>query len=106
MDIFRTYQIALKNANLFAYNFDAKADAEFVLPGTTIKVVALQGLNGTSKIYAMRASNLFLGTDLLNEEEKFELFYAKEADQVRFVSEFKMGVNFAFPQEIVDFILA
>jgi hypothetical protein len=106
MDTFRTYTIALKNANLFAYNIDVKADNEFILPGTTIKVVALQGLNGTSKIYAMRASNLFLGTDLLNEEEKFELFYAKEADQVRFVSEFKMGVNFAFPQEIVDFILA
>jgi hypothetical protein len=106
MDIFRTYTIALKNANLFAYNVDVKADNEFVLPGTTIKVVTLQGLNGTNKIYAMRASNLFLGTDLLNEEEKFELFYAKEADQVRFVSEFKMGVNFAFPQEIVDFILA
>jgi hypothetical protein len=49
---------------------------------------------------------LFLGTDLLNEEERFELFYAKEADQVRFVSEFKMGVNFAFPTEVVDFILA
>lgn len=106
MDTFRTYQIALKNANLFAYNFDGKADSEFVLPGTTIKVIAVQGLNGTNKIYAARLSNLFLGTDLLNEEEKFELFYAKEADQVRFVSEFKMGVNFAFPQEIVDFILA
>jgi hypothetical protein len=66
----------------------------------------LQGITGTSKIYAMRTSNMFLGTDLLNEEEKFELFYAKEADQVRFVSEFKMGVNFAFPTEIVDFILA
>jgi hypothetical protein len=54
----------------------------------------------------MRLSNLFLGTDLLNEEEKFEIFYAKEADQVRFVSEFKMGVNIAFPDEVVKFILA
>jgi hypothetical protein len=83
-----------------------KADSEFILPGTPIKVVALQGLNGTNKVYAMRLSNLFLGTDLLNEEEKFEIFYAKEADQVRFVSEFKMGVNVAFPDEIVKFILA
>ena len=54
----------------------------------------------------MRLSNMFLGTDLLNEEEKFEIFYAKEADQVRFVSEFKMGVNIAFPDEAVRFILA
>lgn len=105
-DVFRTYTIALKNSNLFAYTFDGSADSELTLPGTQIKVVATPGLNGTSKIYATRLSNLFLGTDLLNEEERFELFYAKEADQVRFVSEFKMGVNFAFPTQIVDFILA
>ena len=101
MDTFRTYTIALKNANMFNYAFDGKADSEFVLPGTSIKVVALQGLNGTNDVYAMRLSNLFLGTDLLNEEEKFEIFFAKEADEVRFAAEFKMGVNIAFPDEIV-----
>jgi len=100
-DTFRTYTIALKNANMFNYAFDGKADSEFVLPGTPIKVVALQGLNSTNDVYAMRLSNLFLGTDLLNEEEKFEIFFAKEADEVRFAAEFKMGVNFAFPDEIV-----
>ena len=105
MDTFRTYTIALKNSNLFHYSIDVKADNEFVLPGTTIRVVAVQGLNGTNDVFAMRLSNLFLGTDLLNEEEKFEIFYAKEADQVRFVSEFKMGVNFAFPDEIVKFVI-
>lgn len=105
-DLFRTYTIALKNANSFSYSVDVKADSEFVLPGTTIKVVAVAGLNGTNKVYAMRLSNMFLGTDLLNEEEKFEIFYAKEADQVRFVSQFKIGVNIAFPDEVVKFILA
>lgn len=105
-DLFRTYTIALKNSGSFNYQIDVKADSEFVLPGTTIKVVAVAGLNGTNKVYAMRLSNMFLGTDLLNEEEKFEIFYAKEADQVRFVSEFKMGVNIAFPDEAVKFILA
>jgi hypothetical protein len=100
-DTFRTYTIALKNANMFQYSIDVKADSEFILPGTNIKVVALQGLNGTNDVYAMRLSNLFLGTDLLNEEEKFEIFFAKEADEVRFAAEFKMGVNVAFPDEIV-----
>jgi hypothetical protein len=105
-DLFRTYTVALKNSGSFNYQIDVKADSEFVLPGTTIKVIAVAGLNGTNKVYAMRLSNMFLGTDLLNEEEKFEIFYAKEADQVRFVSEFKMGVNIAFPDEAVKFILA
>ena len=100
-DTFRTYTVALKNANMFQYSIDVKADSEFILPGTNIKVVALQGLNGTNDVYAMRLSNLFLGTDLLNEEEKFEIFFAKEADEVRFAAEFKMGVNVAFPDEIV-----
>ena len=105
-DLFRTYTVALKNANQFHYSIDVKADSEFVLPGTMIKVIAVAGLNGTNKAYALRLSNLFLGTDLLNEEEKFEIFYAKEADQVRFVSEFKFGVNIAFPDEVVKFVLA
>lgn len=105
MDTFRTYTVALKTANQFHYTVDQKANGEFVLPGTTIKVIALQGLNGTGDIVAARISNFFLGTDLLNEEERFEIFYAKEADQVRFVSEFKMGVNFAFPSEIVKFFV-
>lgn len=105
-DLFRTYTVALKNANQFHYSIDVKADSEFILPGTSIKVVAVQGLNGTNKAYALRLSNMFIGTDLLNEEEKFEIFYAKEADQVRFVSEFKMGVNIAFPDEVVKFVLS
>ena len=105
-DLFRTYTIALKNSVSFNYQIDVKADSEFVLPGTTIKVIAVAGLNGTNKVYAMRLSNMFLGTDLLNEEERFEIFYAKEADAVRYVCEFKMGVNIAFPDEVVKFILA
>lgn len=104
-DLFRTYTVALKNSQSFAYSIDVKADSEFILPGTSIKVVAVAGLNGTNKIYASRLSNMFIGTDLLNEEERFEIFYAKEADEVRFVSEFKMGVNFAFPDEWVEFKL-
>lgn len=105
MDVFRTYTVALKSANQFHYTVDQKANGEFVLPGTTIKVIALQGLNGTNKIVASRISNFFLGTDLLNEEERFEIFYAKEADQVRFVSELKMGINYAFPDEVVKFFV-
>lgn len=105
MDVFRTYTVKLKSSNLYHYQFDGKANSEFFLPGTNVKVMAVQGLNGTGKIVACRISNLFLGTDLLNEEERFEIFYAKEADQVRFVAEFKMGVNFAFPDEIVKFFV-
>lgn len=100
MDAFRMYTVALKAANLFHYAAES-ADFEIVIPGTSVKLIAVNGLNGTDKLIATRMSNLYLGVDLLNEEEKFELFYAKEADEMRFVAEFKMGVQYAFPTEIV-----
>jgi hypothetical protein len=105
-DVFRTYTIALKNSNLFNYTFDGQATGELTLPGTTIKVIAVQGLNGTSKIYAGRISNLFIGTDLLNEEEQFELLHDPYAMNIKFMAAFKFGVQFAFADELVDFILA
>lgn len=105
MDVFRTYSVKLKTSNLYHYQYDGKANGEFYLPGTNVKVIAVQGLNGSGKIVAARISNFFIGTDLLNEEERFEIFYAKEADQVRFVAEFKMGVQIAFPDEVVKFFV-
>jgi hypothetical protein len=102
MDTFRTYTVALKEANLFHYAAES-VDFEIVLPGTNVKLVAVNGLNGTDQMVATRLSNLYLGVDLLNEEERFELFYAKEADEMRFVAEFKMGINYAFPTEVVWF---
>jgi hypothetical protein len=105
MDTFRTYTVKLKSSNLFHYKYDEAANGQFFLPGTNVRVIAVQGLNGTNDIVAARISNFYIGTDLLNEEERFELFFAKEADQMRFVSEFKMGINFAFPDEIVKFFV-
>jgi hypothetical protein len=105
MDTFRTYTVKLKSSNLFHYKYDEAANGQFFLPGTNVRVIAVQGLNGTNDIVATRISNLFIGTDLLSEEERWELFFAKEADQIRFVSEFKMGINFAFPDEIVKFFV-
>lgn len=105
IDTFRTYQLALTNANLFHYNTDASnSNFEIVLPGTNIKVVGVNGLNGTNRIYALRTSNMFFGCDVLGEESKFELFWAQENMEVRYVVEFKAGVQIAFPSEIVYFV--
>jgi ribosomal protein L18E len=105
MDVFRTYTVKLKTSNLFHYKYDEAANGQFFLPGTNVRVIAVQGLNATNDIVAARISNFFIGTDLLDEQERFELFYAAEAMQMRFVSEFKMGINFAFPDEIVKFFV-
>ena len=99
-DTFREYVIALRTANLFHYPVDA-ANMELVIPGTAIKLIGVNGLNGTDKMFGLSMSNLYLGTDMLNENDRFELFFAKESDEIRFVVEFKLGVQVAFPDEVV-----
>jgi hypothetical protein len=103
-DTLRLYGVALTEGKYFnpAFN-DGQAVGEIFIPNTGVKIVAVNGLNGTSKMYAMPVSNMFIGTDLLNEEDKYDLFFAKEADEVRFMAEWKYGVQFAFPEQIVKF---
>jgi hypothetical protein len=89
---------------LFHYQTQAAPNTSFFLPGTAIEVVGTPGLNGTNKIYAMRVSNLYLGTDILDEaESRFKVWYSIDNDEVRYMSSFKLGINFAFPTEIVKF---
>ncbi|CAB5218031.1 hypothetical protein UFOVP208_41 [uncultured Caudovirales phage] len=106
-DVFDVLVDAYVNANLFNWGASQLSyeNGEFVIPGTAYKVTAIHGLDGSNKLYAMRTSNMYLGCDILGEEDKWEIFYAKEAMEVRFVMEAKLGVNIAFPAEVVSFIL-
>lgn len=104
-DFFKAYILALKYKNLYHYSAEDDASGEVGVPGTQYKLTAVHGLDGTKRLFAFRMSNIWLGTDMENEEEKFEIFFAKEADEVRFVAEWKLGINFAFPDEIVEFHL-
>ena len=107
-DVYENFISALIALNLYTYTAsnDAQKAGEIKLPGTQYVLTAVHGLDSTNRIYAIRASNLYFGCDILGEEDKWEIFYAKEADEVRFVVEFKAGVQFAFPAEIVSFLLA
>jgi len=100
---YRTYTKALRDANLFHY--DAKEGAEFriFVPGVNVEVVAVRGLNGQQDIVVANASNLYLGTDLLNDSENFKIFYSEDNDEVRFIAKMKIGVEVAIPEFIVHY---
>jgi hypothetical protein len=105
-DVYRAIKQGLVATNYFNTAYLAGAETgEFMIPASNIKVIAVHGLNGTYDLYAGRLSNFYFGTDLLNEEERFEIFYAKEADEVRFVTEFKAGVQVAFPTQCLRFMM-
>lgn len=104
-DVFEIYQNKLATDNLYHYFGDATG-YEMKVENSIYTLVGVPGLNGTNRIVAGEFGengNFVLGTDLLNEEEQFELFYAREARQVRFVAETKIGVQYYFGNRIVQY---
>jgi len=104
IDTFKKYTTALRNSNLFHYAVEAEG-LEMMIPGTNLKMIGVGGLNGTNKMYAGRLSNFFVGTDLANEEEELKYWYSQDNDEVRFRMTCKYGVQVAFPDQIVRFVL-
>jgi hypothetical protein len=103
--IFRLYQLALTNANLFNFIATDNALGEMKIHGTNVTVVSTPGLNNTNAIYALRDANMFLGVDLESEDNDFRFWYSEDFDLVRFKYRFKMGVQVSQVAEIVKFTL-
>ena len=105
IDTFKKYTTALRNNNLFHYAADSEG-MEITIPATNVKMIATGGLNGTNRMFLGRLNNFFVGTDLANELEEYKFWYSVDNDIVRFRATMKYGVQFAFPDQIVQFKLA
>lgn len=98
--LYREYMQDLVAANLFHYD-PANGENEYKLPGTDIKVIAVDGLEGTDVAIAANLDNIFYGVSADGDEDKFELWYSQDNREFRFAVEFIAGVQVAFPDEIV-----
>lgn len=105
IDTYKKYTTALRNSNLFHYAAESEG-MEITIPATNIKMIAVGGLNGTNRMYLGKLSNFYMGTDLANEYENYQIFYSRDNDEVRFRAALKAGVQIAFPDQIVQFKLA
>ena len=105
-DWYRLLILAYRALNLFAYNPQDSQAASFILPGTNVEIVSLNGLNGTGDAYAMSLSNVAMAVDLVDEEGSYKIWYSEDNNDVRYRVEFKMGVNVAITSEVVSFIAA
>lgn len=99
-DTFRSFVQELVNANLYHYSAEP-VDGEIVLPGTNVKVIAVNGLNGTKKIFAARAKDIYAGVDMEGDEEQFDLWYSKDHQEYRLAIKFNIGATYAFGDQVV-----
>lgn len=100
MDTYNEYIQDLVSANLFHYN-PGNGENEYMLPGTTIRVIGVNGLNGTDKAIGGSLSNMFYGINMEDGEEVFDLWFSKDNREFRLAIEFVAGVQVAYDNEIV-----
>jgi len=102
-DTFDKYVDTLNAKNL--YNVDATAWASYTMGvvGKNVTLVGVNGLDGTDRMFLGTQENFFLGFDLQNDEEEFDMWYDKKDDKVYYRVKFKRGLQVAYPNEIVEF---
>lgn len=102
-DVYRLAILAYQALNLYNYKVDAQAAQTFIIPGTNVELVAVNGLNGTGDIYATTLSNIAMAFDLEAEEENYKIWYSQDFNEVRYRVAFKLGVGVAYTQMCVKF---
>ena len=98
--LYREYMQDLVAANLFHYD-PANGENEYKLPGTDIRVIAVDGLNGVENVIAADMANLFYGVSADEDSDTFDLWYSKDNREFRLAINFVAGVQVAFPNEVV-----
>lgn len=100
-DDFREFVASLVQSNLYHYNPGAPVN-EVVIPGTNVKVIKVNGLNGTHKLIAGQLDkNFFYGCDMVDDAEVFDFWYSKDEREFRLAIEFNAGVQISRPSEVV-----
>jgi len=110
MDTFLKYQKGIADGNYFHYVTEGGFTGELPLIGfPNVTVCATPGLSGlaTGNCYLMRASNIYVGVDLPGEESNDVRSWYDDNDRIYKVTmAFRRGVNVAFPDQVVEFLLA
>lgn len=102
---YREFIQNLVSANLYHFNPDYK-NGEYLLPGTSIRVIAVNGLNGSDagkmdKMVGGRLSNFFYGVDAEDDKDTFDLWYSKDNQEFRLAVDFAAATQVAYPNEVV-----
>jgi hypothetical protein len=74
---------------------------EFILPGSDVRVIKTPGLAGSLKIVGTFADNLVYGTDMENDEEKFDLWWSQDDRLWKYQIKWAGGVAYHFPAQVV-----
>jgi len=99
---YRKYLINYRTANYYHFNPEnSYQDFKTFHPATNILVHPVGGLNGSNLVVLAPAGYMVMGVDLMSDSETLKMFYSVDFDEVRLRSNFKIGVQVAWPQFVI-----
>lgn len=113
---FMALVMELNTTSNFIVTFNDGAPMEFIFPGTNILIKATAGLNETEKVNGVSAQhapttgnamiltfkdNVNVGTDMLDNDEVFDIWYSRDNDEVRVNVQFKIGATTRYDDFVV-----
>lgn len=92
--------VELADANLFHIFEEYDGEYRMRLPFANIDVIGVEGLEGIDNIYAMPLDEVYYGVDLENDNEDVDFYFDKSDRNFKYVCEFVVAVQYAFPTHI------
>jgi len=92
--------VELADANLFHIFEEYDGEYRMRLPFANIDVIGVEGLEGVDNIYAMPLDEVYYGVDLENDNEDVDFYFDKSDRNFKYVCEFVIAVQYAFPTHI------
>lgn len=104
---FMAYVQELQSAANFHVVFNDPSNMSFYIPGTNILCRATAGMDGIAapttgkNMILTYEENICVGTDMMGDDEVFDIWYSRDNDEVRVNVQFKIGATYRWSPFVV-----
>lgn len=104
---FMAYVQELQAAANMTISFNDPSNMSFYIPGTNILCRATAGMDGINaptkgkNMILTYEENICVGTDMMNDDEIFDIWYSRDNDEVRVNVQFKIGSTYRWSEYVV-----
>lgn len=94
---FQLYLLGLTAKNWFHFTPEFNLNDGIIHPGSSVKVMPVTGLVGSTRHILTPAANVIVGTDLMNDFEAFDMWYERKDDAVDLRVKYKLDALVQVP---------
>lgn len=104
---FMSYVQELQGVANMTVSFNDPSNMSFYIPGTNILCRATAGMDGLAaptkgrNMILTYEENVVVGTDMMDDEEVFDIWYSRDNDEVRVNVQFKIGSTYRWSEYLV-----